>query len=99
MKNNIVEHPVIEKFQSCNVIEHIINCSECRNKLKNLFTIENNNQIITLPGCNIKISKESLKILFILIIICIILLFISIITDKPVHSANKYMYLPYNYYQ
>ncbi len=98
MKNNIVlEHPTIEKFQSCNVIEHIANCNECRNKLKYLFT--QNNEMITLPGCNIKISKDTLKILFILIIFCIILLFISIINDKQVPALNKYMYLPYNYYQ
>jgi hypothetical protein len=88
-----------EHFSSCNVIEHITNCPDCKNKFikfsKEMFS-ENNT--ITLPGCNIKISRESLKIIFIIIIISIILLVISIINEKTSMPAfNKYMYMPYNY--
>jgi hypothetical protein len=93
-----------EHFSSCNVMEHITNCPECKNKFmkfsQEMFSQTNNT--ITLPGCNIKISRDALKIIFILIIISIILLFISIINEKkaipmPAPAFNKYMYMPYNY--
>lgn len=101
-KDIFIENPFFENFSSCNFMEHIKNCSECKEKFKN-FSQEmfgQTNQTITLPGCNIKISKDTLKVVFILIIICIILLFISIITENktcPSPYYNKYMYMPYNY--
>jgi hypothetical protein len=102
-KDIFIETPFFEKFSSCNFMDHIKNCSECKEKFKN-FNQEmfgQTNQTITLPGCNIKLSKDTLKVVFILIIICIILLFISIINENKMCPTpayyNKYMYMPYNY--
>ncbi len=95
-KDIFIEPPVVENFSSCNMMEHITNCPECLNKMKELFT-PTHGETITLPGCNIKISKDALKVVFVLIIICIILLFISIINKKdlPPAYSYKYQHMPY----
>ncbi len=104
-KEVFIESPSFENFSSCNLMEHIKNCSECKEKFKSISKemFGQTNETITLPGCNIKISKDALKLLFVLIIICIILLFISIVTEKKTDIipayGNKYMYIPYNNYQ
>lgn len=100
-KEIFIESPYFEKFSSCNVMEHITNCPECKEKFKNISKemFGQTSETITLPGCNIKLSRDSLKVIFGLIIICIILLLISIITEyrTPVSppAFNKYMYMPY----
>jgi hypothetical protein len=100
-KEIFIETPYFENFSSCNLMEHITNCSECKEKFKNISKemFGQTNETITLPGCNIKISKSALNVVFVLIIICIILLFISIITENktslPPAYSNKYMYMPY----
>ncbi len=92
-KDIFIETPFFETFQSCNMMEHITNCPECVNKLKEMFSQP---KTITLPGCNIKISKDVLQVIFVIIIICIILLILSIFTEKNIPPAyNKYMYMPY----
>ena len=100
-KEIFIETPYFENFSSCNLMEHITNCSECKEKFKNISKemFGQTNETITLPGCNIKISRSALNVVFVLIIICIILLFISIInenkTSLPPAYSNKYMYMPY----
>ncbi len=94
-KDIFIEPPVFENFSSCNMMEHISNCPECLQKMKELFS-PTHSETITLPGCNIKISKDVLQVIFVIIIICIILLILSIFTEKNIPPAyNKYMYMPY----
>ncbi len=107
-KDIFVETPAVEHFQSCSTMEHITNCPECKNKIMELFKQHNKkSKTINILGYKFKISKTTLNILFILIIICIILVVISIIQEKTnIFTdqcnknlvSNKYMHMPYQYY-
>ena len=53
--------PIYMEHKSCNTIEHLNKCSECKKKISELFTNTNNNTIVDLFGKKINMNDESTK--------------------------------------
>jgi hypothetical protein len=83
---------------SCSFAEHLKVCDECRNSMYEYFK-NNNTARVSLLGSDIYISKDFLKILFIIIIVIIFILLLSFvnisISDnlniKPSSANMKYL--------
>jgi hypothetical protein len=103
-----MHHKFIERFyqnenRPCNIIEHLKNCPECVEKMRELFTNNNDedNYIyskINIFGLKINITKDVLKIVFILLIVLIFIVFLSIINVPLIgnNSSSKYYLVPQN---
>ena len=65
-----------EHFGSCNMVDHFTNCAQCRMRMAEMFANNNNNNVIStinIFGCNINITHDVVKVLFIIIIVHILL--------------------------
>ena len=100
--NNIInkEHfePVTSTINStCNFAEHLKNCEHCRNSLSEHFN--NDSSMSTIFGINI--SKDILRIIFIILIVLIFIIILSTINislNNPQMNMKYYMVpqIPHN---
>ena len=91
-----------EHFQttsSCSFAEHLKNCEHCRNSLTEYFENESNNIAkIDIFGLKMSISKDLLKIIFIVIIIIIFILILSMVNISLKDDINTHMKYNMKYY-
>ncbi len=79
----------------CNAFEHMMNCPKCLNKIKEKFTQSNIPKYeVYMFGFKIVITKEILQAIFIFLILCIFLLFLSSINQSFKQTEVKYYILP-----
>jgi hypothetical protein len=114
---NIIDVPIIsnqqinknEHFSSCSFAEHLKNCEHCRNTLAEHFSNTNKSHI-NLLGLEFDISKDILKVIFIILIVAIFIILLSLVNFPIQDDLNiglkpaqlKYLmmnHMPYNYYQ
>jgi len=89
---------MIESFTNdCKVMDHILQCKYCQNKLKQILQNDDYIKININEKCY-KINRNILKIIFVFIIILIIILLVSISKDINKTTQTKYNYLSYNPY-
>jgi hypothetical protein len=102
--NDIDKFETFEKFENCSFAEHLGNCKKCRDKLGEYFTNgeETVYSEINLFGLHIKITKDVLKVIFIILLILILVLTVSTINMSFKNTEMKYymmqppnMYRPY----
>jgi hypothetical protein len=80
----------------CSFSEHLKNCEHCKNSLTEYFTNDGTISNINLFGLNINITKDVLKIIFIILIILIFIILLSMINIslKDFKSQMKYYMVP-----
>ena len=89
-ENNVLTAtPNKESFhaKSCSFAEHLKECQECRNSMYEHFK-NTNSAVVNLLGYELYISKDFLKILFIIIIIAIFILLLSFINVPIPDNLN-----------
>jgi hypothetical protein len=95
-----VVYDVVEKFtDKCELLDHIINCEKCKNKMVELFANEQPQQTMPINIFGLNVTNDVLKILFIIIICVIFVLLLSMVNSsltKPVVSEMKYFVMPNN---
>jgi hypothetical protein len=73
----------------CMMAEHMKNCPECKKKLSEMFTNSDNNREIKICGFTINLTKDVLKIIFIILLILISVNLFSLINilfpEKPMY--------------
>jgi hypothetical protein len=87
----LIEKPYKEHFNnnSCSYTEHLKNCEHCRNQLREYF---DNSAPIKIYG--IHITKDMLKIIFIILIILIFIILLSMINISFNDAHTKYIMVP-----
>ncbi len=83
---------------SCSFAEHLKTCEECRNSLTEYLDSDNTTSTINLFGLKITISKDVLKIIFIISIVCIFILLLSMVNisfKDDINTNMKYL-MKYN---
>ena len=70
-------------------------CEECRNSLYEYLGNESTTSTIDLFGLKITVSKDILKIIFIILIICIFIILLSMVNVSLKEETNmKYFMMP-----
>ena len=92
--NNV--QPITAMRTSCNFAEHLRNCEHCRNSLSEYFDNDNSISTINIFGLKIKITKDVLKIIFVIIIVLIFIIILSTINVslKDSRTHMKYYMVP-----
>jgi hypothetical protein len=81
--------------KSCSFAEHLKTCEECRNSLYEYLGNESTTSTIDLFGLKITVSKDILKIIFIILIICIFIILLSMVNVSLKEETNmKYFMMP-----
>ncbi len=80
----------------CALMEHIKSCETCKNKLAKIFENFDNSSgpEINILGLKLHITKDVLKLIFILLIILIFIILLSIINFPFKNSELKYLVVP-----
>jgi hypothetical protein len=118
---NIIDIPILsnqpinninnkEHFSSCSLSEHLNNCESCRNTIAEHFK-NNNKSHINILGLEFDISKDILKVIFIILIVIIFIILLSLVNIPMKDDLNnlglkpaqiKYLLMnqiqPYHYY-
>lgn len=98
-----IESPIIKKEHfndmiktDCALMEHIKTCETCKNKLAELFGNSDNSSgpELNIFGLKLHITKDVLKLIFILLIILIFIILLSIINFPFKNSELKYLVIP-----
>jgi hypothetical protein len=81
---------------SCSFAEHLKNCEHCRNSLSEYFESDNPVSTINIFGLKINITKDVLKIIFVIIIVLIFIIILSTINIslKDTRTNMKYYMVP-----
>jgi hypothetical protein len=85
-----------KSISPCIVAEHLKNCEHCRNSLAEYFESDNNVSTINIFGLKINITKDVLKIIFVIIIVLIFVIILSTINVslKDPRTNMKYYMVP-----
>ncbi len=109
--NRIYEKKILREHftdgnTSCSMIEHLENCPTCKEKIMEMFSnnktdVEPKYATINLFFFKINITKDVLKLIFVLLIILIFVIFLSIINVPLISNNNaaasaKYYLVPQN---
>ena len=78
---------------NCKFMEHLQNCPFCKNK-ERFVTEEKPISTINIFGFEINITKDVLKILFVIILFVIFILLLRLVNVSFNQSQNKYLNLP-----
>ncbi len=97
-KPEVKEHFFKEthSVKSCSFAEHLKNCEECRNSLSEYFGNESSTTTIDLLGLKITVSKDILKIIFVILIICIFIILLSMVNISFKEDLNMKYLMKYN---
>jgi hypothetical protein len=81
---------------SCGFAEHLKSCDHCRNSLSEYFDSGNSVSTINIFGLKINITKDVLKIIFVIIIVLIFIIVLSTINVslKDTRTHMKYYMVP-----
>ena len=79
---------------TCSFSEHLKTCEHCRNSLAEYFTNDSSMSTINLFGLKINITKDVLKVIFVILIILIFVILLSTINYSfKERSANMKYYM------
>ena len=103
MQPVIQPHVVNEHFaqNSCAFMEHLQNCPFCMGRMKEHFSETTTSVVPEIPisiinifGFEINITKDVLKVLFIIILIVIFILLLRMVNVSFKKANNKYLNIP-----
>jgi hypothetical protein len=84
----ISNQPIVkDNFSSCTFAEHLNNCKACRNTIIERFT-SSSSAHINILGLEFDISKDVLKVIFIIIIVTIFILLLSLVNIPMKDDLN-----------
>ena len=86
----------INNKNSCNIAEHLKNCEHCRNSLTEYFENDNSISQINILGLKINITKDVLRIIFVILIVLIFIIILSTINISlnDTRMNMKYYMIP-----
>jgi hypothetical protein len=80
-----------QESKPCSFANHLKNCEHCRNSLTEYLSNESTTSTIDLFGLKITISKDILKIIFVILIICIFIILLSMVNISFKNDMNSNM--------
>lgn len=78
--------------KSCSFAEHLKNCEHCRNSLTEYFENDSSVSTINIFGLKINITKDVLKVIFIILIVLIFIIILSTINFSLNNSRMNMKY-------
>jgi hypothetical protein len=83
----ISNQPIKDNFSSCTFAEHLNNCKACRNTIIERFA-SSSSAHVNILGLEFDISKDILKVIFIIIIVTIFILLLSLVNIPMKDDLN-----------